>query len=173
MYMSFTYVAALLHERTMLDAARIGLLIALFGAGGFAFVLMARPIVKRTRESPRALLGGALSCLGFLLLMGAGSALVAGGALFILGLGFFMLHKILQARAAAMAPDAAGAAMSLFAATFFLAQAVGAMIGGWSFDHLGASTCCSISAALFAALGAVTGYVTRQPGVPRATDRSP
>ena len=85
--------------------------------------------------------------------------LVSGSALFILGLGFFMLHNTLQVRATHMAPEAPGAALSLFAATFFLAQAAGALIGGWSFDHLGAGVSCSASAAILVGLGFAMGWI--------------
>jgi YNFM family putative membrane transporter len=159
MYLSFTYVAAMLQGRLTLGMAAIGLLIACFGVGGIVFVLFARYLVRRVTESRRGVLGGSLLAFGFLLLMLTRSTVVSGFALFILGLGFFMLHNTLQVRATHMAPDTPGAALSLFAGTFFLAQAAGAMIGGWSFDHLGASACLGASAVILAGLGFAVGWL--------------
>jgi YNFM family putative membrane transporter len=159
MYMSFTYVAALLQSRLGLNMGAIGLMIALFGVGGITFVLAARCFVRQFAESWRAVFGGVLLGAGFLLLMLLHFTWAAGFALFILGLGFFMLHNILQVRATHMAPEARGAAISLFAATFFLAQALGAVIGGWSFDHLGISVVLGSSAAILATLGLAIGRI--------------
>jgi predicted MFS family arabinose efflux permease len=165
MYMSFTYVAALLKGRLSLSVAAIGLVIALFGVGGISFVLLARRFVENITERYRAVLGGSLLFVGFGMLMLVSSRLIAGCAMFVLGLGFFMLHNILQVRTITMAPDAPGTAMSLFAATFFLAQAMGATVGGWSFDHLGPSVSCGASAVILAGLGVTVGRMANKPGL--------
>ncbi len=158
-YMTFTYVSVLLGGRLTIDVATVGLLMALFGLGGVAFVLAARRLVTLIAESGRAVLGGSLMGSGFLLMIIIRSPPTAGCALFILGLGFFMFHNILQVRATKMAPDAPGAAISLFAATFFLSQAIGTMIGGWSFDHFGGSISCGASAVILTGLGIVMGRI--------------
>lgn len=152
-YMTFTYASALLHQRFTTSAAIVGLLIALFGIGGVIFVLAARPLTAKLSEANRARLGGSLMAGGFLFFGMARSPLAAGAALLILGFGFFMFHNILQVMATKMAPDAMGSAISLFAATFFLSQAAGALIGGWFFDRLGAWASCGISACVLTGLG--------------------
>ena len=164
-YASFTYVSAMLHGRFALGTAMIGLLIGLFGVGGIVFVLTVRRLIRRLKESRRAVLGGTLLGVGFMALTLVRSLFIAGSAIFALGLGFFMLHNVLQVRATHMAPDAPGTAISLFAASFFLAQAVGVMIGGWTFDHLGASTSCYSSAALLAGLGLAVGWISHRQEV--------
>jgi YNFM family putative membrane transporter len=162
MYASFTYVSAMLQERFALGTATIGSLIALFGMGGIVFVLIARHLIRGLAESRRAVLGGTLLGVGFMLLALVHSLFIVGSALFVLGLGFFMLHNVLQVRATHMAPDAPGTAISLFAANFFFAQAVGAMIGGWSFDHLGSSISCGSSAIVLAGLGVAIGWISHR-----------
>jgi predicted MFS family arabinose efflux permease len=159
MYMSFTYISALLNVRFDLDMATIAFMVSLFGMGGIFFVLAARRFVRNISESRRAMIGGCMAGIGFLLLMLGDSIWLAGLALLILGLGFFMLHNILQVWATQMAPDAAGAAVSLFAATFFFAQAVGVMIGGWMFDHVGGEISFGLSAVLLSGLGLILGGV--------------
>ncbi|MGK2911791.1 MAG: MFS transporter [Sphingobium sp.] len=160
-YMSFTYVSALLHQRLALGVAAIGLLIAFFGLGGIAFVLAARAVVRTVSESHRAVSGGCLMGTGFLLLAVVNSPVGAGFALFVLGAGFFLFHNILQVRATTMAPSSPGAAISLFSATFFASQAIGALIGGWLFDHLGASVCCVASAVMLMGLSVAISWKAR------------
>ena len=138
MFLSFPYLAALLHERTPSNGA-VKLLVAVFGAGGIVFVLLARRIVSALSERRRSLIGGCLAGAGFLAFAALPSPAAAAAALLALGFGFFMLHNVLQVRATNMAPAARGAALSLFAASFFLSQALGSWLGGWTFDHVGPS----------------------------------
>lgn len=69
------------------------------------------------------------------------------------GFGFFALHNTLQMRAIAMARETSSTAISLFAAAFFLAQTVGATVGGWLFDRSDSSLAFGISAVLFVGVG--------------------
>lgn len=156
-YLSFTYLSVLLRERFALETSSIGMFVSLFAIGGMVFVAGARWIMSGLSERHRSMLGGSLAAIAFLLLAMVHSLPVAGGALFLLGLGFMLLHNVLQVRATAMAPDAAGTGTSLFAATFFLGQAIGSAAGGWSYDRLGPVTSCCVSAAVIAVLGYVVG----------------
>lgn len=152
-YMSFTYVAALLENRFPLGLGAIGALISLFGVGGLLFVLLVKFFVRNLSEKHRALLGGCSLGGGFATLMLTPSLFLTALAMTVLGFGFLMMHNILQVRATQMAPMSQGRALSLFAATFFAAQAVGAVIGGWSFDHLGPSVSFGASAIVLTFLG--------------------
>lgn len=153
LYASFTYVAALLKDRLALGTTAIGALVALFGIGGIAFVMLAKQIVRQVSDTRRAAAGGWLAGGSLLALTVSTSIGAAGAALFVLGFGFFALHNVFQVRATRMAPDATGAALSLFAATFFLAQAVGATAGGWLIDRLGPSVPFGLSGLILAGLG--------------------
>lgn len=157
LFMSFTYIAVLLHERLGLGPAAAGLMIGCFGIGGMVFVLNARRIVARCEEAWRARLGGLLAGSDFLLLVLARAPLPAAAGLAILGFGFMMLHNIFQVRATHMALDAPGSVMSLFSAAFFLSQALGAAFGGWAITHLSVKTLCGLSAILLPALGLFIG----------------
>jgi predicted MFS family arabinose efflux permease len=59
--------------------------------------------------------------------------------MFVGGASLLMLHNTLQLRASQMAPDTRGAAMSAFAASFFIGQLVGVAIGGPLYDKFGGS----------------------------------
>lgn len=160
MSMSFTYIAAHLEQGAHLGPGQVSLLIALFGAGGVAFVISVR-LLLRLDESARAGLGGAGLALGYLALLAAATPWAIGAALFIMGVGFFMLHNIFQVRATRMAPDATGAGISLFAATFFLGQALGASFGGAAFDRIGAAPLFAGSAALLSGLAMIVSRRAR------------
>ena len=153
LYLSLTYVGALLRDRFGAGPLLAGLLISGYGAGGIAFVVSARYVTAAFRPATRAASGGSLLFIGFIGLSLASSMIVAGLSLFAIGFGFLMLHNVLQIMAAQMATDRLGTSLSLFASVSCLAQAVGAAVGGQAFDRTGPAILCVISAALLASLG--------------------
>jgi len=135
----FAFIASHVHLRFGLSLASAGSLLMLYGLGGLVFALCSGGLVRRLGETGLARWGGALMCVS---LLGIGYAPVWGWVVagcFVLGLGFYMMHNTLQVNATQMAPDRRGAAVSAFAAAFFLGQSVGVSLGGLSVDTLGAS----------------------------------
>ena len=123
----FPYIAPYLHEHFGLDYAPAGLILACFGLGAWAYTRTARPMLARLGEGGMVLAGGVLMAAGLLL-----SAVGGGWGVFIpvelaLGLGFFMLHGVLQARATELLPQARATAVATFACLLFLGQSVGAL----------------------------------------------
>ena len=55
----------------------------------------------------------------------------------VLGFGLYMVHNTLQTNATQLAPEARGAAVSLFNACFFIGQAIGAAVIGLWVDRFG------------------------------------
>ncbi len=168
-YLSLSYAGGILHERLGVGPTRAGLLCAAYGLGGVAVVALAYPLLRRTRASARAACGAATLGVGLLALGFCSTQVGATAALFASGIGFLLLHNVLQVLAAEMAPDAVGSALSLFAASTVLSQALGAAAGGYLFDHLGARVVCSISAVGVFALGfllstARSGAFFKAPG---------
>lgn len=160
-YLSLTYVGGLLDARLGAGPARAGLIVAAYGVGGIAFALLAPRIIASAREGRRAVAGGMMLGMGFLVLGLSGSAETAAAALFAIGFGFMMLHNVLQVMATHMAPDALATSLSLFAAASSLSQALGAAAGGYLFDRAGPTLACLLSAAALTALGAVIARRTR------------
>lgn len=152
-FMSFTYIAVLLKTHLSLNTGEAGVLIALFAVGGLVFVSSAGNIVSRLQEGHRAAIGATLAAISLALLPFAGALITAGACLFGLGLGFFMIHNVLQVRATQMEPRSRSAATSLFASSFFMAQAIGASIGGFLIDRVGLIMPFEISAAILISLG--------------------
>ncbi len=158
LYAALPFAAPLLHGNLGTDETWTSLLVGCFGLGGLGFVLFAGPVVRAMTESRRAGVGGALVALGLALLPMADGKLLAGASLMIAGIGFFMMHNVLQVRATRMAPGAPGAAVSLFAALFFFAQALGATMGGICFDRFGPGALFLVAAMLLGALGAAMAF---------------
>lgn len=142
----FPYVGTALSTRFGLDLTVIGGLLALFGLGGLPYVLAAPRLVSRLGERGLAAGGGAILAAGFAALAIAPTSWVSAAGIAACGLGFYMLHGTLQTRATQMAPEARGLAVSAFAASFFLGQAVGAWVGGVAYDRLGPTPLFSTAA---------------------------
>jgi predicted MFS family arabinose efflux permease len=73
-------------------------------------------------------------------------------AFIVLGVGFYMLHDVLQLYATELSDEARGSAISLHSASFFLGQAVGPVAYGFGISHAGAPASL-LTAAVMAALG--------------------
>ena len=116
---AFTFVGADLHQRFGLGFAAIGLAVTAFGAGGFAYVMAAPHLVRLLGERGLCLWGGAGLGLAFAGMALAPSVEIAFAAIALSGVSFYMFHNTLQTHGTQMAPEARGAALALFAMTFF------------------------------------------------------
>ncbi|MBC7800510.1 MAG: MFS transporter [Gemmatimonadaceae bacterium] len=148
----FPFIAPYLHERFGLNYANVGLILACFGLGAWAYTLSARPLLARLGEGGMVLVGG-------LLMAGAVAGAAMGGRWWVfipielaLGLGFFMLHGVLQARATEMLPQARATAVATFACLLFLGQSGGALLMGASIARFGYPGALLIDAACIAGL---------------------
>ncbi len=122
---AFAYLAAMLRGRFGLGLGAAGLIVSTFGLGGAVYAFAAPRFVQRFGEAGGARVSSAFFGLGLLGLAVAPAAWVAIPAAFSTGLGYYMLHNVLQVNATQMAPDARGAAVALFATSFFLGQGFG------------------------------------------------
>jgi predicted MFS family arabinose efflux permease len=127
---AFPFVASLLIDRFHLSAAEAGLIAASFGLGAFVYTRAAAPMVRVLGERGLVLWGSLGMALCFAALALAphwGVALIAQA---LVGLLFFMVHGVLQARATEALPEARGTAVAGFAMALFLGQALGAVVFG-------------------------------------------
>jgi predicted MFS family arabinose efflux permease len=137
MHGPFAFIASHVHRVFGLSLSAAGALVMMFGIGGFVFAILSGRLVGRLGETGLARWGGTLMSLALLGIAWAPAWPGALVACFVLGLGFYMLHNTLQVHATQMAPDRRGAAVSAFAACFFLGQSAGVSLGGLSIDALG------------------------------------
>jgi len=118
---------------------------ATFGLGGLLYASSAKYFINQLGEKGLALFGGLLLGLAFLLLIFTTNWILAVIAVFLIGLGLYMLHNTLQTHATQMAPQSRGTAVSLFACSLFLGQFIGVTSAGYLVDTVGVITLFSIA----------------------------
>ena len=82
--------------------------------------------------------------------------------IFLLGLGYYMLHNTLQTHATEMAPQARGSAVAFFAFCFFLGQAAGVSALGLAAEWTGYRGVFAATGLGLALLGAWFGRALRR-----------
>jgi len=150
------YVAAILFERSGVGPAQAGLAIAGMGFGCLVYGLLTRILMERLGPTLMTRTGGLICALGLALFAFDWPWWSAIPVFALQGFGFFLLHGTFQAQATELAPTARGSAMALFACCFFLGQATGPLVMGFTMHLLGNSA----AILLFAAAIAVFGYAT-------------
>ena len=153
------FMAAHLHERLGVSLTVAGALVMVFGAGGLVYALGARRLVRELGEAGLARGGAVFLCLGLGAIAAAPSWIFGIGGSLLAGLGFYMLHNTLQVNATQMAPRVRGAAVSLFAASFFLGQAAGVPLTGWLSPRIGSGPAIGLGAAALLGIGLGFGQV--------------
>jgi predicted MFS family arabinose efflux permease len=122
---AFAFLATHLHLQYGVSLSRAGSIATFYAVGGLTFALASGRLVRRLGEPGLARGGGLLIALGLLAVAVSPVWWTAPIACAAAGLGFYMFHNTLQTNATQMAPDARGAAVSLFAASFFVGQTFG------------------------------------------------
>lgn len=138
---SFTtaaFVGAHLHDRFGFSLGMIGVMLGLFAAGGIVYSFITARAIARLGERGALMVGGILFGLCFLAMAVVPYWQIFAPALFIAGIGLMMVHNMLQVGATQMAPEARGAALSLFAAMIFLGQTIGFAVLSPAYDRFGA-----------------------------------
>ncbi len=136
----FPYLAPYLHEQFGLGYAQVGLILACFGLGAWSYTRLARCLLARLGEDGLALAGGLLMAAALATAVASGRPWLFIPVELALGLGFFMLHSVLQARATEMLPQARATAVATFACVLFLGQSVGALLVGAAIARFGYPT---------------------------------
>ena len=154
---SFPFLAPYMHEAFDLPYAVVGLVLACFGLGALIYVRSARRLVPLLGEPRMVLLGGITmaAAVAATVLLPARPALLAGlvAAQLAIGMGFYLLHGVLQARATEMLPHARATAVASFALMLFIGQSVGALAMGGLIARLGYQGAFLCDAAGIVALG--------------------
>ena len=127
---AFPFVASLLIERFAFSAAAAGIVVAGFGLGSLAYTQGAPRLVARFGERGMIGLGGAGVAAVLLVFALAPAWWMVAAAQVVVGLLFFMLHGVLQARATEILPEARGTAVAAFAMALFFGQSIGAVVFG-------------------------------------------
>lgn len=165
-FAGFTYIRPLLEQVPMLSVTSISLVLLGFGIGGFFGNFAGAFLLERSLRVEVALGAFAIGLMAVLLILFGASPWLAAVAVTIWGFAFSMLPVGLSTWIVRAAPDEAEGAGGLLVATFQIAIASGALLGGVfvdGFGALGATTYAAIAALLGAALVFTRG---RKGGVP-------
>lgn len=147
------FIPMYLHERFSLQMSAAGALMGSFGLGGLIYIFFAKSLVRHLGERGLALLGAILIALAWAMLALCSDWPWTVPACISLGLGYYMVHNTLQTNATQMAPQVRGTAVSLFASSFFLGQALGVSLGGLLYERVSAFALFSTSGWLILPLG--------------------
>ncbi len=129
-YGALAFVPTHLHTVHGSSLAVAGMLVMLFGLGGFLFAVRSRSLVKQLGEVGLVRYGALLMAAAMLIIGYSPVWWTAIPACFVFGLGFYMMHNTLQINATQMAPERRGAAVAAFASCFFLGQSAGVAVAG-------------------------------------------
>lgn len=147
LYGAMVFIPAYLHLELDFSLTMAGLLMSGFGLGGLLYAGTARKLLARLGETGLVQGGGLFLGLAFVILLVQGHWIFPTIAIFMMGLGLYMLHNTLQTHATQMTPESRGTAVSLFACSLFLGQSLGVSGAGWLVDRIGFSPIFWIAAA--------------------------
>ena len=159
---AFAYLGAYLRHDFDLSYTTIGLVLAGFGLGGIAYTMLVRSLVRRLGQHGLVAGGGAVLLVCFVTVALAPAWAVTVPCIFLLGLGYYMLHNTLQTHATEMAPHARGSAVAFFAFCFFLGQAAGVSALGLAAEWAGYRGAFAATGLGLALLGAWFGRELRR-----------
>src|SRR5215813_3175387 len=158
----FPYVAGLLAAAGEPRAMVAGIVIAGFGVGGIIYAASVSALLGRFGERRLMILGGTL--------MGLALAAVAFQApwplqclnFIVIGLGFYMLHGVIQIYASELAPAARGSAMAMHSASFFFGNALGPVVYGVALPAAGLTATVTVAGAILIGVGLVCARTLRR-----------
>ena len=149
------YMAGLLAERGEPRATIAGLVMAGFGIGGILYASTVSLLLSRLGERGLMLSGGTMMGCGLMLIALPWPWPVQWVDFIFLGLGFYMLHGVIQIYASELAPTARGSAMAMHSASFFLGNAIGPVVYGWMLASVGLTATVLPAGALLIGVGIV------------------
>lgn len=126
----YPFVAGVLADRAGTSASEAGLVIGASGVGGLAYGLFVRNIIAGLGQRRMAQLGGTLMATAMIVFALPLPWWTAVGLFTIHGFAFYLVHNTLQTHATELSATARGAAVSLFAACFFLGNSLGPLVVG-------------------------------------------
>ena len=132
----------------------IGILLAGFGIGGVLYSTFVRQLLDKLGVRGLLSLSGYLMFAGFVVIPWLDQLWLLMLVTVALGFGMYAMHNTLQTRATEMATDARAGAISLFAVSLFLGQALGIEAASIAIGIVGYSPVFLVAAVTLALLAA-------------------
>ena len=163
MYGCFPYIATMLRQAGETRASIAGIVIAGFGIGGALYGVSVSRLLALLGETRMMRVGGA--AMGLCLVVIAARLYWPFEFLnfALLGLGFYMLHAVIQIYASELAPSARGSSMALHSFFFFLGQAAGPIVYGLGLNSVGLGPVLLFGAAVLVGVGLMAAHWLRRP----------
>lgn len=163
---SFPFIAPYLADQFGLSYFAVGLILSCLGLGALVYTRHAATLLRVLGEAGLVLYGGLLVAVT----MGI-AVMLNSWMLFILveialGLGYFMLHGVMQARATELLPNARATAVSLFIFMLFLGQGLGAVLMGGAIAIWGYSAAFQLNVAATLVLTVWLANYMRRTAIP-------
>ncbi|MEQ1652875.1 MAG: MFS transporter [Hyphomicrobium sp.] len=152
----FPYLAVLLEQRGAGGLREAGFVLAGFALGGFLYTALVRVMLSKLGLYNLIRAGAAVAGAGFVLLAPGWSWPVEMAMMFMIGLGFYMIHNSLQTQATELAPANRASGVAAHAFFFFLGQAAGPLLYRVGFDHVGIATTFVAAGVVMALTGVAT-----------------
>jgi len=163
----FPYVALLLLAEGETRTSIAGLVVAGFAAGGAVYALTASVLVANATSRNLVLSGGVLAAGGMIVFALFAIWPVQLGAFMVIGFGLYLLHGFIQVQVTELVPTMRGAAMSLHSSSYFMGQAVGPVVYGFTFAQIGSTTSIVTGAlVIFAVAITCAIYLVPRPAEP-------
>jgi predicted MFS family arabinose efflux permease len=127
---SFSFFGAFLKDTYDLSYLGISVILGGFGLGNVLYICSVKWWVAHFGKNGLMLCGGLVACGGYILIALIHDQLLFFPFVILITLGYYMIHKTLQAEFTELNSGTRGTAVSLFDSTLFLGQGVGvAMLG--------------------------------------------
>ena len=157
------YIAPLLEARGAGGPTQAGIIIACFAAGGLVYTLLVRVLLRVLGVSTMLALAGLLGAVTFLGLAFGGTWQLDAAMMLGMGMAFYMLHNSFQTQVTEVVVDARASAVSLHAFSYFVGQAIGAVLTGMAISTVGSFGTAIASGLGVLALGLIAARVLAQP----------
>lgn len=134
---ALSFVPSYLQHKHDVSSSAAGLITGLYSVGALVYVMISKWLIRRLGEANMVQAGGLTLALSYLILMGVPGWAFATIACLLCGLGYYLMHSVLQTHATQMAPQRRGTAVALFASCLFAGQAIGVLLGAQVVDWVG------------------------------------
>ncbi|MEW2174662.1 MFS transporter [Streptomyces sp. NPDC007027] len=159
-FLAYTFVRPVLQGDGVAESS-ISVLLLTFGVAGICGNFIAGALVTRHLRRCVTGISAVLTTAMVLLALAGAGAFSAGAVLVLWGLGYGAVPVTLQTWILDAAPDATEAATSLYVSAFNLSIALGALLGGFAVDGIGATSVLWTGAALTVLALSVAGAARR------------
>ncbi len=157
----FPFAAELLQNRGAVGSAEAGMALAVFGVGGLAYTLIARPLVERLGPWHMAVTGGVIVAVVLITLALPLPRWTAPVLFGFYGFGFYLIHSTYQTQATELSATARSSAMAIFACSLFVGTALGPVSLAALRQVMALESTLLVYAGVLLVLGLVSGPMLR------------